>query len=145
MASGTPGGRGNRVRACPTSSMSQSMLSRKLPELPNNVDCHKNSFLRSLGLDSFQIQNFFFQFGPDLANLKGNYVHNHCIIINAININKITIIIIMEMMKNSVIMSIVASRPPTGWANRVRAAQCDMTKTLLVSLHIHCKRIYNVI
>ena len=40
VASPPPGGRGNRVRACRTASMSQSMLSRKSSELPHRVDCN---------------------------------------------------------------------------------------------------------
>ena len=41
------------------------------------------------------------------------------IISNAMIINKI----IIRIINNMVIMRIVASRPPGGWANRVRAAQ----------------------
>ena len=135
VASPPPGGRGNRVRACRTASMSQSMLSRKSSELPHHVDCN----YIVLNIDC----------GSDLVIFKCNW-HNHrividiniiinVIIINAIIINTIIMtninIIIIGIINNMVITSIVASRPPTGWANRVRAAQCDMTRTL----HISCK------
>ena len=92
-----------------------------------------------------------------MVKFKGIW-HNHCsiiginiiinviinvIIINAIIINTITInnitIIIMGIINNMVITSIVASRPPTGWANRVRATQCDMTRTLHISLQTQAR------
>ena len=41
-ASAPPGGRGNRVRPCRTSSMSQSISSRKSSKLPHHVDCRSD-------------------------------------------------------------------------------------------------------
>ena len=67
VASAPPGGRGNRVRACRTASMSQSMLSRKSSELPHHVDCN----YIVLNIDC----------GSGLVIFKGNW-HNHRIIID---------------------------------------------------------------
>ena len=124
-ASAPPGGRGNRVRPCRTSSMSQSISSRKSSKLPHHVDCRSDwwSTPYIIIIHTYLVHSDSSNTNPKLVGTKVSsftevflFFHLFWTVIDII-------ITIIRMINNMVITSIVASRPPGGWANRVRAAQ----------------------